>query len=699
VPETTPGSRLLSRFMHLLALSSFAVAQPLLDLLRRHAEFLVVHRTHWSDLAALIAVLVLVPPLCMWLLELLVGTINRRAARILHQVLLALLLSATLVPILDAWPVLAGAGTLGAAVGASLGALWTFRRFDQVRGNLALLALVVPVFVGVFVLSDAVRSAVSQPEKVQRYAGPAAHDVPVVLVILDELPLTSLLDRAGGIDADLFPNFARLARHATWYPRASSISGATMRAVPSILAGRLSGWDQPPNLNGHPENIFTVLGGTHRIIAQEGQTSLCPDEFLVDPVPSFGIRLRRILSDVAVLYRYVVYPASFRSGLPPIDNRWSGFAADGHDSREDPHARSRHAQFRDFVARIHRSDKPLLAVIHTLLPHSPYRHYPDGTIYYWREGEEHVADGIWIDDPAVVRDAFRRHLIQTVSVDRLLGEMMDRLDEQGILDGAMVVVTADHGACFTPGQPNRRLSEDNVHDIMAVPLLIKYPGQRQARQDRRFVQSIDIYPTILETVGLAPTADLDGFSLVDPAGPDRTELEFLDQDRRIRRTFPVQRLGERNRTRQWKYTEFHGLADVSDIYDVGTPPVLLGRATATLPIRDPARLVCILDGPQRFHDVRLGGNFLPGEITGELAVQPGAPRTRLAVAVRGIVVGYNESYLDLENDGSQDWAVLVPESVFGEGLNPVEVFLVAGQDDDLRFRLLATSSTSRLGVQ
>ncbi|MCP4570947.1 MAG: hypothetical protein GY838_01220 [bacterium] len=67
-------------------------------------------------------------------------------------------------------------------------------------------------------------------------------------------------------------------------------------------------------------------------------------------------------------------------------------------------------------------------MIHTLLPHNRYRHYPDGRIYNWREVMDHVVDGVWIDDPLAVRDSYRRHLVQTVSVDRLLGELLDRLE-------------------------------------------------------------------------------------------------------------------------------------------------------------------------------------------------------------------------------------------------------------------------------
>src|SRR4051812_27316224 len=43
---------------------------------------------------------------------------------------------------------------------------------------------------------------------------------PVVMIVFDEFPTTSLLDAHGRIDAVRYPNFARLARDANWFPQA-----------------------------------------------------------------------------------------------------------------------------------------------------------------------------------------------------------------------------------------------------------------------------------------------------------------------------------------------------------------------------------------------------------------------------------------------------------------------------------------------
>ena len=65
--------------------------------------------------------------------------------------------------------------------------------------------------------------------------------LPLVLVVFDELPLASLLNRDGGIDSSRFPNFSALARESTWYRRANVVANITQFSLPAILTNRLAG--------------------------------------------------------------------------------------------------------------------------------------------------------------------------------------------------------------------------------------------------------------------------------------------------------------------------------------------------------------------------------------------------------------------------------------------------------------------------
>jgi hypothetical protein len=59
-----------------------------------------------------------------------------------------------------------------------------------------------------------------------------------VVFALDELPLASLLDTQGHIDASNFPNLAWLAERSTWYRNATGTTQWTRDAFPSMLTGR-----------------------------------------------------------------------------------------------------------------------------------------------------------------------------------------------------------------------------------------------------------------------------------------------------------------------------------------------------------------------------------------------------------------------------------------------------------------------------
>ncbi|MHC4067251.1 MAG: sulfatase family protein, partial [Planctomycetota bacterium] len=103
--------------------------------------------------------------------------------------------------------------------------------------------------------------------------------------------------------------------------------------------------------------------------------------------------------------------------------------------------------------------------------------------------------------------------------DHYLGRLWALLRELDLWDQTAIILTADHGEQFF---------EHNYlghkHDLYAeslhVPLIIKPPGQKQATRDRRVVNLIDLYPTILELAGCETNSPHNGRSLFQPAPED-----------------------------------------------------------------------------------------------------------------------------------------------------------------------------------
>lgn len=125
--------------------------------------------------------------------------------------------------------------------------------------------------------------------------------------------------------------------------------------------------------------------------------------------------------------------------------------------------------------------------------------------------------------------------------DTTIALLFDHLEAQGFLDDTLVVITSDHGEAF-----RERGFEGHAREVYRetteVPLIVSFPFRLEHGivVDARS-RNVDVWPTILDMVGLAPPEDLDGRSLFpliieagrgnDVAAEDRTVgIAHLDQD-------------------------------------------------------------------------------------------------------------------------------------------------------------------------
>lgn len=199
------------------------------------------------------------------------------------------------------------------------------------------------------------------------------------------------------------------------------------------------------------------------------------------------------------------------------------------------------ALFDRYVADIERGEKPTLHLIHTMLPHSPWRYLPDGRSYTNDEARPGMERGRWLADEWRVAHNYQRHLVQTQMVDHLLGTLLDRLEAQGLYDDAVIVVMADHGISFTPETSLRVLAPETFGEIGAVPFFVKLPGQDGGAVSDAPLELVDVLPTILDAMGGEPLPGLDGRSAFDRA-PPRTSKRFHALNNVL--TFPAARRRE-----------------------------------------------------------------------------------------------------------------------------------------------------------
>lgn len=116
--------------------------------------------------------------------------------------------------------------------------------------------------------------------------------------------------------------------------------------------------------------------------------------------------------------------------------------------------------------------------------------------------------------------------MQVAATDRFVGRLLDKLQETDLLDRCLLIVMADHGVSFLPTRSRRLPDGDNVTDLMSVPLFIKRPGQKVARIDDSNVETIDVFPTVAEELGITLPEPIDGLSVSNPIRRARKTFYF-----------------------------------------------------------------------------------------------------------------------------------------------------------------------------
>ncbi len=707
---------------HVIGLWAFAVAQPILDLIGREPGFLLAHRLTGLPLTGLALGLALGVPLLL-VTPLAFPTFRGNRAGRLWADGTRTILAGTFILQLLHWLPGAAALILAIAGGATLVlGLRRYQGFSTLFAITAVAAVVAPI---VFLLRPGVRGLLPttsesnyEPVAAIAEAPEIKADVPIVFLVFDELPTSSLQLPNGSINEHRYPSFARLAASSDWYPRATTTAIQTDRAIPSLLTGNLPQRQGSAHYRDHPANLFTWLGqGGYRIVAYEAFGLLCPPAICAGPpLTSPWERLTAAADDLSVVYGHLLLPPTLRTGLPDVNQTWTGFRDAGRVGEDvtDTGGRGLHQNVtrvvESFLSRIehHRRGRPTLYYLHVNLPHVPWRYLPSGREYV-PIGAPVVPAGIdasllpakeW---PTV--QALQRHLLQVGYADRVLGQILDRLRNTELYDRALIVATADHGCSFRPRVHRRAVTEANVEDQLEVPLFVKRPGQSEGTIHKHAVRTIDIVPTIASTLGGAePPWEVDGMDLADtspreiiaccfpppvppsrsfPTDPERRQ-ETLD---RLDRLFGDGAVNDSDPPPPTSATGIRGAQptaatplDSPDPFDgvfaAGPRPDLLGKPVADFSSdnddEESAPYRALITAPHSYNDVRPEGGFVPSLVTGRL--EPGsADGTRLAVAVDGIVRATTETF---SNRGVSQFSALVQERWLTAGSRQIGVHAI-----------------------
>jgi hypothetical protein len=711
------AGRELWAFLDLLALAGFVVAQPLLDVLGKSPDFLLFRQADARDIVALALAITLLPPLTLWGLEVVVGVAGRRPRQAAHVVLVAGLLgllgleaAKKLTPLRG--PVLALVGVAAALAGGLL-----YARRPVVRLWLRFLYPAPVVFLLAFLLlSPAAELLRPPPAAAATPPAPAAPTVeagPVVMLLMDEFPLKTLLDHRGRIDRRLYPNFAKLAAASSWYRNATATIGMTGWALPSLFTGRYPAQNRLPVASQFPDNLFTLLGNSYhyKMHVFEGMSQLCPPATCPDAKRSSGGSalggddagsgggFRGVLRDSATVFRQIVSTRDADRD-PTATLEEATVDAAGPDASADPEGRTRIVRgykrgvnFQRFLTAIRPTRHPeqrAMYFVHVLMPHQPWHYLPSGARYPERTlGEGRFAKaGRWVPEPWPVQTIHQRHMLQAAVADRMVGDLVERLRRTGLYDRSLLIVTADHGMAFTPGESGRAsVSDATAPDVLWVPLFIKRPGQRRGAVNDVNWEHVDLVPTIADVEGLRVPWKLDGVSWADPKARARERTEkWFDSRPGVRRTFA----GPANQAIVLRGTT-DSLLRPSDGYlgwfEFGPHADLVGRKVTDLEAGPPAGTARVV-GLDEYRHVDPASGTVPAQVGGRLTrLAPGVPaRPPVVAAINGVVGGVSETFASPGGTPPTWFTAMVPDSLMHQGDNHLQLFLLdtAGGGQRLR---------------
>lgn len=690
-----------------LALWTVALSQPLLGLYGDNLAVFTSARVDGSTVVSFALVVLVVPSLAVSLIDVSAGFLAPRASVAVHHGLVFTGVWASVS--VAARSVSVGSWYADVLLSATIAVALTllYARREVVRTWSRWMSALVPVVAAAFVASAWSVIVPSGPEGV---AAAQTDDVDVVWIQLDEAPVFPLLRTDGTINDRRFPGFAALASVSTWYRDAVSVSQRTSVAVPSMLTGRAPDYSLQPVLAHHPRNILTLVRDSMELDVVEEATRLCVggwcDRGVPDPIPR--ATFSSLVRDAFVVAGHMMFPEGLRSRLPAIDEGWGGFGGDspvvadrvatafehgrgqggdrlnaylsGHESRLEHLA--------TVAERQQQSTRPTFRFAHVLLPHRPWLLAPDQRIATRTDSDYRPGT---LDDKR--RDAYQSLLNQYIAVDAEIGRLVERLRESPRWSKTMLIVTADHGITFIPGESARdEINPDNpasLDDIFRVPLFVKMPGQTSAIVDDCPVTVLDLVPTVAARLGVEPDWPLVGVDLARRCSgqPDR-EITWIKGSTTAR--FGVDALIERVEFYDsWIDSE----GDVDDIARTGPYGALVGTVVpAEAPTENVVKwTLSNAESFDRVSDGRFGS--VPTRATGLITVRRDfADDEEILIAVNDRFVGVVREAAGLGAWRTTLYSSSLLSRLITAGENKVSLWTVRGGAGAPRFARLGAVS-------
>ena len=172
------------------------------------------------------------------------------------------------------------------------------------------------------------------------------------------------------------------------------------------------------------------------------------------------------------------------------------------------------------------------------VPPAPYQNRFPGRDPHFRPAIEHEALTRAVNaGKAHVSEEEKRDLISQYDggiayIDQAIADLLAYLRDSGLYDQTLIAITSDHGEAFGDRDLMQHAVGSVYQDQVHIPLIVKYPGQREPYRSDALVSHVDLMPTLLAAAQCPLPAILQGRDLHSPRGetdPVFTEARALGQ--------------------------------------------------------------------------------------------------------------------------------------------------------------------------
>lgn len=127
-------------------------------------------------------------------------------------------------------------------------------------------------------------------------------------------------------------------------------------------------------------------------------------------------------------------------------------------------------------------------------------------------------------DHPVVRQVWAEYYNALNVLDRQVGHVLARLEEDGLAENTIVVFMGDHGRAMPRGK------QWPYDSGLRIPFIVRQPGKAGGTRSDRLIESIDLTAQTLAWAGAPIPATMHGRPFLDPREP-RREVTFAGRDR------------------------------------------------------------------------------------------------------------------------------------------------------------------------